>query len=69
MYLRFNDIEDLLFDELPEELQYGIADIADEQSCDIDTLWIDIQMGDVLLPSNLKRQLSAEIKKKVGERL
>jgi len=58
-----------MFDDLPEELQYGIADLADDKGCNIDDLWIDVQMGEVTLPRHLKHQLRIEVRRKVVERL
>ena len=60
-------MEDLLFDDLPEELQYSISDLADAENKDIEEIWLEVQMGDQVLPRNLQRQLKAEARRKARE--
>ena len=61
-YLFYNALEDLIFDDLPEDLQYEIEELADRRAMNIDELWVEIQIGDFNLPRNLKKQLAQEIR-------
>jgi len=60
-------IEELLFDDLPEELQFGIESLAEKNCMNIDELWLDVQMGEYSLPRDLNRQLKSEARKKARE--
>lgn len=55
------ELTELGFDSLSEDLQLGIEELAENEDMDIDELWLDILSGNYILPRFMEQKLITEI--------